>query len=161
MFNESLHSKYGPVCIEAVATKYPFRSDRGDERESMDELRQLPVQKIVQSGGLRWRGQAADFLDRAGNVAVFDPSAHSSGPSALLLRQDFLEELMFRHEMGMVWTVVCLKSVTLLDPAPGYPLLRISGAYRLSEKGLVGFMQPKVRQREPMPWESRGDTGNA
>ena len=161
MFNESLHSKYGPVCIEAVATKYPFRSDRGDERESMDELRQLPVQQIVQSGGLRWRGQAADFLDRAGNVAVFDPSAHSSGPSALLLRQDFLEELMFRHEMGMVWTVVCLKSVTLLDPAPGYPLLRISGAYRLSEKGLVGFMQPKVRQREPMPWESRGDTGNA
>ena len=159
LFDESLHRKYGPVPIEAVATKYPFRSDRGDERASMDGLRQLPAQQIVQCGELRWRGQFADFLDRAGNVAVFDPSVHSAGPSALLIRQDFLKELMFRHGIGMVWTVVCLKSVKLLDPAPGYPLLRFSGAYRLSENGLVGFMRPEVRQREPMPWETLGDVG--
>ena len=160
LFGESLHSKYGPVCIEPVAIQYPFRSDRGDERGLMNGLRQLPAQRLVERGALRWRGQAADFLDQAGEVVAFDPSLHSTGPSALLLRQDFVKELMFRHGLGLVWTVVCLKSVKLLDPAPGYPLLRISGAYRLSENGLVGFMQPEVRQREPMPWESLGDTGN-
>ena len=160
LFDASLHNKYGPVPIEAVATEYPFRSDRGDEHVSADGLRQLPAQQIVQCGELHWRGHAADFLDRAGEVAVFDPSVHSTGPSALLLRQDFLKELMSRHGIGIVWTVVCLKSVKLFDPAPGYPLLRISGAYRLSENGLVGFMRPEVRQRQPMPWESLDDTGN-
>ena len=126
----------------------------------MNGLRQLPAQRLVERGALRWRGQAADFLDQAGEVVAFDPSLHSTGPSALLLRESFVKELMFRHGLGLVWTVVCLKSVKLLDPAPGYPLLRISGPYRLSENGLVGFMRPEVRQREPMPWESLGDTGN-
>ena len=138
-FEEVRPSRNAPVCLEAVATKYPFRAGR---RTSVDEWFQLPVQKIVQIEGLRWSGQAADFLDRDGNVAAFDPSAHVAGPSALLLREDFVRELMKRHKLEIVWTVVCVKSVKLLDPAPGYPLLRISGAYRLSEAGPVGFMRP-------------------
>ena len=70
------------------------------------------------------------------------------------LTMPFVRELMDQHGVGIVWTVVCLKSVKLLDPAPGYPLLRISGAYRLSETGPVGFMRPRVMRREKLPWES-------
>ena len=113
----------------------------------------FPGQKIVRIGGLRWSGRAADFLTLDGTVATFDPSAHTAGPSALLLREDFVRELADRHGIGVVWTVVCLKSVRLLDPAPGYPLLRISGAYRLSETGPVGFMRPEVMRRQSLPWE--------
>ena len=111
-------------------------------------------QKIVRTGGLRWSGRAADFLGPDGNVAAFDPSAHTAGPSALLVREEFVRELMDQHGVGIVWTVVCLKSVKLLDPAQGYPLLRISGAYRLSETGPLGFMRPEVMRREKLPWES-------
>ena len=57
------------------------------------------------------------------------------------------------HGIGIVWTVVCLKSVRLLDPAPGYPLLRISGAYRLSETGPVGFTRPEVIRRKSRAWD--------
>ena len=114
-------SRNAPVCLEAVATKYPFRAGGRDESVSSDEWLQLPVQKIVQIGGLRWSGQAADFLDPHGNLAAFDPSSHAAGPSALLVREEFLRELINRHGLGMVWTVVCLKSVRLLDPAPGLP----------------------------------------
>ena len=155
LVEESLHSRYAPMRIEAVATKYPFRSDRGEKSVLTDGLRQLPVQKIVHDGKLSWSRQAADILDRAGNVAVFDPSLHSAGPSALLIREDFMKKLMVRHGLGMVWTIVCLKSVKLLDPAPGYPHLRISGAYRLSETGPIGFMRAEVKEREPLPWEVR------
>ncbi len=154
LFEEARPSRNAPMCIEAVATKYPFRASRWDESISAHEWLQLPAQKIAQIGGLRWSGQASDFLDPGGNVAAFDPSAHTAGPSALLVREEFWKQLMERHDLGMVWTVVCLKSVRLLDPAPGYPLLRISGAYRLSEKGPVGFMRPEVMRRENLPWES-------
>ena len=154
LYEELRPSRNAPVRIEAVAMKYPFSSDRSRDTVLRDGQRQLPVQRIIQDGKLRWSGQAANFLDRAGNVAVFDPSAHTAGPSALLMREDFVNELMIRHDLSMVWAVVCLKSVKLLDPAPGYPLLRYSGAYRLSETGPVGFMRSEVMEREKLPWES-------
>ena len=154
LFEKSRPSRNAPVRIEAVAMKYPFSSDHARDIVMRDGQRQLPVQRIMQDGELRWSGQAADFLDHTGNVAVFDPSAHTAGPSALLLREDFVNELLIKHDLSMVWAVVCLKSVKLLDPAPGYPLLRYSGAYRLSETGPVGFMRSEVMEREKPPWES-------
>ena len=153
LYGESRPSKNAPVRLEAVATKYPFRSGGRDESVSPDDWLHLPVQKIVQTGGLRWSGQAADFLDPYGEAAAFDPSAHAAGPSALLVREEFSRELMERHGLGIVWTVVCLKSIRLLDPAPGRPLLRISGAYSLSETGPVGFMRPVVVKRQSLPWD--------
>ena len=153
LFEETRPSRNAPVRLKAVATKYPFRAGNRDESVSADGWLQLPVQRIVQNGGLRWSGQAADFLDPDGNVATFDPSAHAAGPSALLLREEFVRDQMNLHGIGIVWTVVCLKSVRLLDPAPGYPLLRISGAYRLSETGPVGFTRPEVIRRKSRAWD--------
>ena len=141
---ESRPSRNAPVHLEAVATKYPLRRGPLDDSPWEQSWFQFPDQKIVKIGGLRWSGRAADFLDPHSNVAAFDPSAHEAGPSALLVGEEFVRELMNRHGLGMVWTVVGLKSVRLLDPAPGYPRLRLSGAYRLSETGLVGFMRSEV-----------------
>ena len=70
LFEGTRPSRNAPVRVEAVATKYPFRAGGRDESVSADEWLQLPVQKIVQIGGLRWSGQAADFLDPDGNVAA-------------------------------------------------------------------------------------------
>ena len=84
-------------------------------------------EREVRLGGLRWSERAADFLTLGGTVAAFDPSAHTAGPSALLLHEDLARKLADRHGVGIVWTVLCVKSVRLLDPAPSYPLLRISG----------------------------------
>ena len=49
-----------------------------------------------------------------------------------------MRELLNRHGLGMVWTVVCVKSVGRSLPQQR---VRISGAYRLSEPGTVGFMR--------------------
>ena len=154
LYEESRPSRNAPVRLEAVAAKYPLRRGPLDDSAWENQWFQFPAQRIVRLGGLRWSGRAADFLTLDGTVATFDPSAHTAGPSALLLHEDLVRELADRHGIGVVWTVVCLKSVMLLDPAPGYPLLRISGAYRLSETGPVGFMRPEVIRREKLPWES-------
>ena len=150
---ESGPCRMSPVRIEAVATKYPLRRSVLDDTGWENNWFQFPSQKVVKTGGLRWSGRAADFLTLDGTVTAFDPSAYTAGPCALLVREDFMKELMDRHGIGIVWTVVCLKSVRLLDPAPGFPLLRVSGAYRLSETGLVGFMRPELVRRQRPPWE--------
>ena len=153
LYEESRPSRNAPVHIEAVATKYPLRRGPLDDTGWENAWFQFPSQKIVKTGRLRWSGRAADFLTLDGALATFDPSAYTAGPSALLLREKFVRELTDRHGIGIVWTVVCVKSVRLVDPAPGYPLLRISGAYRLSETGPVGFMRPEVIRRQSSPWD--------
>ena len=153
LFEHLRPSRNAPVRLEAVATKYPFRQGGRDESVSADEWLQLPSYNIVKAGELRWSGQFADFLDTEGNMVAFDPSAHASGPSTLLLREEFVREFLNRQGLAMVWTVAYLKSVRFLDPAPGFPLLRISGAYRLSETGPVGFMRPELFWRKRQPWD--------
>ena len=121
LYEQSRPSRNASVRLEAVATKYPLRAGSLDDSASENGWLQFPSQKIVRKGGLRWSGQAADFLDPHGNVTAFDPSAHAAGPSTLLVREEIVKELMNRYGLGMVWTVACLKSVRLLDPAPGVP----------------------------------------
>ena len=141
-----------PVSLETVAAKYSFRAGPRDQSVSDGAWLQLPVQKIVQIGRLRWSGKAADFVDPDGDLAAFDPSAHATGPSALLVRKEFLRELLSKHDLGLVWTVTCIKTLRLSRGTPGNPRLQLSGAYRLSESGPVGFMTPKVMRREKGPW---------
>ena len=95
-------------------------------------------------GGLRWSERAANFLTLGGTVAAL-------GSNAVLLHEDLARELADRHGVGIVWTVLCVKSVRLLDPAPSYPLLRISRGYRLSETEPVGFLQPEVDETREAP----------
>ena len=132
-----------PAHLEEVAAKYPFRAGSRDQAVSDDSWLHLPAQKIVQIGGLRWSGDAADFLDSSGNLVAFDPSTYAVGPSASLVREEFLRELMRRHKLGVVWTVGCMKTQGLTHWEPGNPTLRISGAYWLSEAGPVGSMRPE------------------
>jgi hypothetical protein len=124
-----------PVHLEAVAAQYPFRGGPRDQSVSDNAWLRLPVPKIVQIGDLRWNGQAADFLDSGGNVAAFDPSAHSLGPSALLVREELFRGLTHKHDLGIVWTVTGIKTLRSSRWAPEGPGLRFSGAYRLIGDG--------------------------
>ena len=153
LFEHLRPSKNAPVRLDAVATKYPFRPGGRDQSVSADEWLQLPAQNIVQMGGLRWSTQFADFLDTEGERVAFDPSAHAAGPSTLLLREDFVRDLLNHNNLAIVWTVVWLKSVKFLDPAPGFPLRRISGAYQLSQSGPAGFMRSELIWRKSQPWD--------
>ena len=154
LYEEARPSNNSPVRLNSVAAKYPVRRGALDDSGWENNWIHIPDKNIVETGALRWSGMGADFLAPDGTVAVFDPSAHELGPSALLMRQDFLRELLDRNELEIVWIVVCLKSVRFLDPAPGYPLLRLSGVYRLSDTGPVGFMRSVEMQRQSLPWET-------
>ena len=136
-----------PVHLDAMAVKYPFRTDPRDQSAPDYSQLHLPADKIVHLGRLRWTGHAADFLDSNGNLAAVDPSTRELGPSASLVREELLRELMRRHELGVVWTVRCMKTQGLTHWKPGSPSLRISGAYWLSESGPVGSMRPEEIER--------------
>ena len=112
-------------------------------------LIRFPSEEFVECGGLRWCARGADFLDAEGIRAAYDPSAHEIGPSMLLLREDWTTKFLSEHELAIVWRVSGVKSVKLMDPAPGTRQLEISGAYIWTERGPDGFVNHQLS--EPVP----------
>ena len=78
-----------------------------DADESMSMY--LPSQPIVKGCCLRWNGTGATYTDCEGEVAAFDPSTSETGPNALLLRIDVLEDYMDARELELCWTVIGAK----------------------------------------------------
>lgn len=88
----------------------------------------LPSPSITQGCHLRWSGDKADFLDSNDEVAALDPSAHETGPNALLIRADTLERYMEANGLDLCWAVIGEKQ-TIGTMGQPYGWLHISGAY--------------------------------
>ena len=132
-----------PVEIRAVAREY--RRETGGFDCAIDEsyVLALPVDDLVDALGLRWAGRGADFMDGAGRVGAQDPTVHSEGPSAMLLREDLLAEFLERERLVMWWTVLGEKWVIPAERGSGryHGRLNVSGAYVYSEGRVRGFVK--------------------
>lgn len=131
-----------PVKVRTFATEYLCEGKGVDC--SMDEgfTLRLPDGAFIRDAKLRWAGEAADYVDPSNKLAVTDPTAHDDGPSALLVREDVLNEYLAREGLAVCWSVLGEKQVI----GPGYSvsyraLLRISGAYRIDATRLSGFLK--------------------
>ncbi len=68
------------------------------------------------------------------------PNAHADGPSAMLAREDLLQDYLTRESLSICWFVIGEKRV--LSPGMGmgvnHGALRISGAYIYSKTNWTG-----------------------
>lgn len=105
----------------------------------------LPVSDVMNGLRLRWSGNGADFFDADGKLAAFDPTAHSDGPSALLIREDILTEFLAREGMAIVWVILGEKRAlgAGFDPKH-HGSLQISGAYMLHNGRPIGHLNFKA-----------------
>ena len=120
----------------------------GDSRFD-SRLVRFPSEEIVERGGLRWCASGADFVDEDGDCVAYDPCVYAIGPSALLVRADWMTEFLSVHELALIWFVSGVKDTRLMDPAPGTRQLEISGAYVWTENGPKGFVNYNLS--EPVP----------
>ena len=135
-----------PVKLRTITHEHV--SEEGGFDCSIDETYtlSLPCVDLVRSLGIRWSGHGVDFTDGAGRVVAQDPTVHSEGPSAILLRDDLLGEFLAREKLTVCWAVFGEKRV--IPPSfragPHHPWLCMSGAYVLSEGRAVGFLKHMI-----------------
>ena len=130
-----------PVLIQPAS--FTSLSETGGFDCSLEEsfsLR-LPQQDFIGHLGLRWSGNGADFLEENGEVAAFDPTAHSNGPSALLLREELLNEYLKDNGLVLCWTIIGEKwGVGGGTSAEYQGHATMSGAYSYTGDKLEGFL---------------------
>lgn len=133
-----------PIKVRPLSFEYSGRASGFDC--SVDESFDLrvPESDLMTGLGLQWSGNNADFFDEKGNLAAFDPTAQTDGPTALLIREDILREYLEREELALCWTVIAEKRVIGAGYTPNYQAaLQISGSFTLGDSGPEGFLNYK------------------
>lgn len=101
----------------------------------------LPRAELIEPLGLRWTGIGGDFVDAAGVLAAFDPTVQASGPGALLLRKDLVNEFLIRKNLALCWIVIGEKEILSSGINERYyGRMSMSGAYTLTRQGITGFL---------------------
>ena len=111
------HSYYGddgwtqpahncPVKVRTVTCEYLREANGVDCAIEDSYTLRLPVTELVSGLGMRWSGRGADFRDGGNRLVAHDPTAHSEGPSAMLLRDEPLGEFLAREKLAICWAVL-------------------------------------------------------
>ena len=138
---QELDGEECPVEIQPASFNYFFKS--GGSESSIEEsyTLRLPHQDFINHLGLRWSGEGADYLDEAGNLATFDPTAHENGPTALLLREDLLRQYLTDRGLALCWVAIGEKGMLGGDASTKYRgHAKISGVYSYNGQALDGSM---------------------
>lgn len=114
----------------------------------------LPSKELVDALGLKWSGNDAAFVDAAGKVRVYDPSAREPGASACLLDYTAIEDELKRAGLTICWSILGEKrTLTPIDHRPYPPASRMSGAAVIKNGLPTGFLRHWLdgRETEPSP----------
>ena len=134
------HEYNYPVKVQACSVRYVLEAGGFDCSLDDTYALQLPQYQFLRHLDLKWSGRGSDHLDKHERLAAFDPTARTSGPNALLLREDLLQQYLGDEGLDLCWIVLAEKWVIPKGHGHrvGYGRLRASGVWRYTTEGLQG-----------------------
>lgn len=134
--------KVCPVAIRPVSFVYTAEGGGFDCSVKDHITLRLPHYDFIRSLDLRPSHSGADFVNPTGTLVAFDPTAHETGPNALLLNKEFLEIYLREQDLAICWVVLGEKMLVGGNPGGEFRgRAKMSGAYRITEDGLAGFLK--------------------
>jgi hypothetical protein len=131
-----------PGTIRLLAAGYRGEAGGVDCSVGQGYEFQVPSRWLMTQLGLRWLGQAGEYVDSQNQLLAWDPSAAQPGPSGLLVLRARLEAFLQAAGYDLLWIMLGEKQ---LHPGrdwqnlPGN--LSITGAYRLRDGQLEGSLR--------------------
>ena len=107
----------------------------------------LPCKRIADMMGLRWNGIEGQFIDAQGRLIAIDPSVHSKGPGALLIRREPFLAYLEENGLEILWVITGEKLIitgNALGDKDWVGRLNILGVYRLNGITVQGELLTNV-----------------
>ena len=134
-----------PVEVRPSTVSYTAESGVFDCSVDEHYTLHLPHPELLDDLDLRWSGKASDFVDESGKLAIYDPTAHEDGPTALLISRELLEQHLRENGLALCWVVFGEKWIIGGRAQSEFQgRLKISGAFRHTVQvpdGNLGFSQ--------------------
>ncbi len=128
-----------PRSASATASMYRAKMSGFDCSVDKNYTLRLPANSLIRTMGLRWTGNAANFVDGKGMLTACDPAGQGPGPSALLVRRDALVKFLSKNKLAIFWKVSGAKIILGGEINKGGPQeLVITGLYRMRGSELAG-----------------------
>ena len=123
-----------PVPLQSAA--FEFVAEAGGYDCSVVEGHQFYRlnSRLVEAMTLRWTGHGADFVNEERTLVAFDRSAHGTGSSALLVREENLASFLSETRSALVWAIVGEKRAFV----PGDLSKSWAGSLRLTGASVYG-----------------------
>lgn len=103
----------------------------------------IPCRAIIEGLDLNWNGVPGQYEGKR-TLVVQDPSVSNCGPTALLIRKDWLDQFLSDQRLCLMWTVLGEK-VVYEDDRRNWPgRLEISASYGLREGKTLGTCRTKL-----------------
>ena len=131
-----------PAKVRVASLRYLRESSGFDCSIDSSFTLNLPCSDLMSALRCTWAGDDARFVDASGQMVAVDPSAESPGPGALLVMESGLRAVLEQKGLSICWAVLGERRIlTSGYGSESWPArLNLSGAYRLSEHGLSGFL---------------------
>ena len=96
----------------------------------MNRSTSRPVPIIFNSMGLRICSRVGEFVDSEGQLIAYDPSVHTRGPGALLVRREQFPVFLDKAGLQLAWTLIGEKHRIGGDDRASLGWLQVSDAFR-------------------------------
>ena len=152
-YPESQEGERCPAPLQPAALQYVAESGGYDCSLVASHDLYRANSRLLTAMGLRWTGHGSDFVDGNGTLVAFDPSAHDTCSSALLVREDNLAQSLKEMGLALVWAIVGEKRVITPNDysktRPGFLHLTGASAYRPERLtgDLTAYLEPPVTAR--------------
>ena len=131
-----------PAPVQVPVIEYQAEEQGYDCSIESSYTIRLPHPNMVRSLSLRWDAENSWYVDAVGNRAVFDPSVHEDGSSALLIREDLLNQYLSADDLTLCWAILgeklCLGN---WEPGQSPGIINFSGAYLYADRSVEGSVR--------------------
>ena len=143
--NDGWSNAGGRCPVQVLPTSFHYLAESSTLDCSVDDgySLYLPNATVIEAIGLKWTGVGADFIDKQGRLAAFDPTAHEDGANALLIREDVLSQFLAENDLALCWTVVGEKIIVSESHRNSQSLKfrKLTGAFLLTDDGIKRIHQ--------------------
>ena len=126
---KSDQDRLAPAPVVPTWAEYIWERDGAFERSV---ARAMPSSWLMARARLGWHPPVTSFTDLHRDILVCDPSSSEVGPSALLMQDRGVRELLGQHDLSLVWVALGGRNVRADRPRE-HPILSISGVGGLKD----------------------------